>query len=502
MKLFIKGLMFLAILLFSIKASTQSGSGGGSGSGSSTQVIPELIFQNPVLVSGVAGQDGAIYKFSNVSTGIDAKVKIRKRSSSAVTLTNIDVSDKGWTKAFQPQLGIAGNVPANQNWWMEFEMSFFKTGTNDKKKMQKFFVTALDVDGDNVSIREYVQMEGISKVSYCPITYLTESPVTLITSLLPTSAVTCGECGKTSPLVTCSNCNGSGMNGTSDCSNCKGSGKLHDDCDHAWQSNSSPLTGYNALGQKKMVQGPVMNFFNIDTAGTQVMSTYEYADKDVIRFTIGGQSGTVISNAGERLNSLWFKEFSLAPPPMILPVKLSSFNAQLDRKNVTLSWTSAIEENFSHYVLERSTDGKNFSEVAVVFAYGNTTSASDYRFKDVNVSSASNVIYYRLRMVEMSKEASYSEVRVIRLGKEEAEAKLTTYPNPVADQLRVTFPNAWQGKEVMVQLLNANGASVQTIRINSASQTENIRMSGYARGLYVVKAVCGEQMLQERVIKN
>lgn len=496
MKLFIKGLMFLSITLFSIKASTQSGSSG------TNQVIPELVFQNPTLVAGVAGQDGAIYKFSNVASGIDAKVKIRKRSSSAVTLKEIDVSDMGWTKAFQPQLGIAGYVPANQNWWMEFEMSFFKAGTNDKKKMKKFFVTALDVDGDNVSIREYVQMEAISKVSYSPVTYLTESATTIANSLLPTTAVTCTQCSKISLLANCSNCSGTGMNGSSDCNKCGGSGKVYSQCGHAWQSNSSPLTTYNASGSTKMVKGPVMNFNNIDTAGTQVMSTYEYEDKDVIRFTIGAQSGSTISSAGERLNSLWFKEFSLAVPPMILPVKLSSFNALLDRKNVTLSWTSAIEENFSHYVLERSTDGKNFSEVAVVFAYGNTSASSDYRFKDANVSSSSNVLYYRLRLVDMSKEASYSDVRIIRLGKEEAEAKLSTYPNPVSDQLRVTFPNAWQGKEVMVQLLNANGASVQTLRISSASQTENIRMSGYSRGLYVVKAICGEQTLQERVIKN
>lgn len=470
MKLLPNGIVFLFLILTST-AFAQSGN--------SNEVIPELIFQNPVLISGTAGQDGAVYKFSNVATGIDATVKIIRRSGTSVTLTNIDVADMGWTKAFQPQVGIAGNVPANQDWWMEFQMKFLQAGTNNKKKINKFYVTSIDTDGDNYSIREYLQMEKIKSVSYCSVTYLSElTPFT--SSASPAGSQACGECAKVSPLVTCTNCNGSGINSSSTCGNCKGSGKLHDECDHAWEDGAT-LTGDNGQGINKLVYGPVMNFYNIDTAGTQVMATYNYEKKDVIRFKIGAKSGSGISNAGERLNSLWFKQFSLAPPTT-LPIKLNSFTTSYDKKNVMLNWSTAMEANFSHYVVERSTDGKNYSEIAVVFAYGNTTQTSNYQFKDVNVASTNNVVYYRLRFVEMSKESYYSEIRIIRLSKANEGLELSTYPNPVVDALKVTFPNSWQNKQVMLEIYNANGTKLKSAEFKNASQTEMIQFSQFSRG--------------------
>jgi hypothetical protein len=231
------------------------------------------------------------------------------------------------------------------------------------------------------------------------------------------------------------------------------------------------------------------------------MATYEYTDKDKIVIILGGTSGNAMSNAGERLNALWFKQFSLAPPS-VLPIKLTSFTSSYDKKAVQLNWSTALEANFSHYVIERSADGKNYSEVAIVFANGNTNQVSNYQFKDQNPGGAGKVVYYRIRFVEMSKEASYSEVRMIRLTKETSEAALVTFPNPVKDLLKVTFPATWQRKKVLVEIYNSNGVKLQSTEISDASQTENIQLTQLGRGFYLVKASCGEQILQQRIIKN
>lgn len=443
MKLFFLGAVLTMFLSSSVLAQS------GSGSGSLNQVIPELVFQNPVLVSGVAGQDGAVYRFNNVATDFDATVKITRRSGSAVVLTNIDVSNMGWNKAFQPQLGIPGNVAPGQNWWMEFEMKFLKAGTDDKKKIKNFFVTALDVDGDNYYIQEYVQMNKVQAVTCSQVTYLVNDLSLSLPALL--------EEGN-------------------------------------WSS-------YNNEGTDKKMQGPIQNFNNIDTAATGVMTTYSYEDKDAIRFIIGAKSSGGTSNAGERLNSLWFKQFSLTPPS-ILPVKMTGFQATLENKNVKLNWTTATEENFSHYVVERSTDGKNFSEVATVFANGNTNQTSVYGFKDNNISSSTGMLFYRLRLVEMSKEASYSEVKVIRLSKDKATLELSAFPNPAKDIIKVTMPNAWQNKKVVIEIYNTNGVRVRNNEFSNASQTESITLSDLSRGFYVVKATSEGQTIEQRIIKN
>src|SRR4051812_48764893 len=57
------------------------------------------------------------------------------------------------------------------------------------------------------------------------------------------------------------------------------------------------------------------------------------------------------------------------------------FTASLDKKNIRLLWTRDNEENLSHYVIERSTDGKNYTDVAYVFA-SDIASLKNYGYKD------------------------------------------------------------------------------------------------------------------------
>lgn len=475
----------LTIAMFFVNSlSAQSGSGGGSGSGSTTTAAPELVFQNPVLKSGTALKEGAVYRFANVTTGVDAEVKLRKFSRNDIVMSSIDLAGMGWDKAFQPQFGLAGWVQPWQHWYVDFEMTFFKAGTNDKQKMQKFDLTALDVDGDGNSVYEYVTYDNPYSTTYSTVSYLTNS---LVGSL--GQAFACGECGISSILVACSNCGGDGLNSNSECGNCQGSGKLHDQCDHAYTA-----------GTGATVNGPVENFFNIDTLATQVMATYQYRNTDRIRFRYGGRSKNLASyGSGIRLNSTWFRQFSLAPM-MPLPVKLSSFTATYKGADVQLNWVSELEENLSHYVVQKSTDGKEFTDLAVVMTMGGTR--GQYNYKDRNVTSSNGTVYYRILMVDQTKESRSTDVRVVRLGKEAQSLTLATYPNPVNDQVRITLPASWQGKRVNLEMYNSNGVLVQNTQFGNASQTETMQISKVARGMYVVKAVCEGETAQQRIVKN
>ncbi|GAC1427634.1 MAG: hypothetical protein NVSMB7_04540 [Chitinophagaceae bacterium] len=122
------------------------------------QTSQELIFKNGVLTSGTAGENGAVYHFSSVMTGMDALVTINDRSSSAVRLVNLDLTNSGYDKAFQPQVTYGNNAsPAgNTDWWMEFQVSFVKANTNVAAGLIAFNVTGLDIDGNNDKISEYI----------------------------------------------------------------------------------------------------------------------------------------------------------------------------------------------------------------------------------------------------------------------------------------------------------------------------------------------------------
>lgn len=410
---------------------------------------PELVFANPVLTtaSTTAGKDGAVYKFANVAPGIDATVTILARSASNVVLSTIDEPGMGWGKAFQPTVGIEGDVAPGQTWWMEFQMNFYDAGKTNKKNIKNFKVTALDVDGDGSYIQEFVQMNKATSVANSTVTYLTNDLSLIVSSLIET------------------------------------------------------LTGNDLDGLDKKIMGPKINFNNIDTAATQVMSTFTYDNKDAIKFFVGGKSSGGYSNAGMRMNSLWFKSFSLAPVT-VLPVKLSDFSAQLDSKNVLLKWTSAVEKDFSHYTIERSTNGTEYKEIAVVFGNGSTSSSADYHFKDANVASPSGILYYRLRIVDNNGAYTYSNIKTIRLNQEEATVQLTTYPNPVRDAMSLTLPAAWQGKAVRFELYNNSGVRVLASETGSASQNETISIGSLPKGFYQVRAICDGTIATQKIIKQ
>jgi hypothetical protein len=408
-----------------------------------SQVVTEFVFKNPVLQPGAAAlQDGAKYKFANVASGIDAIIEIKGRSASNVVIKNIDVTSTGFDKAFQPQLGIEGSVAANKDWWVEFELTFYVAGTNQKKMISQFQATSLDTDGDDVSLREYIVMQKINSVMYSNITSLTE---TVLTNL---------------PV-------------------------------------DLNLTGDNALGIDKQITGPIKQYNNIDTNATDVMATYTFINKDVIKFRYGGKTGNTGVSSAVRLNSLWFKSFST------LPVNLVDFTARYSKPSVTLNWSTANETGFSHFEMERSVDGTNFSTLGVVFANGVAgNDLAKYMFRD-NVSALKvPTVYYRLKMVDQSGAFRYSDVRIIRLETPQQQTiAISTYPNPATTEIRVTVPENWQNSKVEYSIYNLNGQQVKSTASNG-TQTQAINVSNLAEGTYFIKVTNGAETATQKFIKS
>lgn len=453
---------------------------------------PELIFKDPVLVSGTPNKQGAIYRFANVTTGVDAQIRLKKFSRNDILMKNADLDSLGWQKAFQPQFGLSGNVAPNQNWYIDFELKFYEAGTNTIKVMPKVDMTALDVDGDGVSITEYASFQNPSNVSYSTINNLMEQTTNLVGQTF-----TCLTDNIPTLLISCTTCGGDGKTGIwnlAECNTCEGTGILHAGCHHAFE-------GVNA----SHINGPVTNFVNIDTAATQVMAVYQFTDRSVINFRYGAKSGSASSSAGIRLNSLWFRQFSLAPViTVVLPVKLFSFTATLGEQNkALLKWTTATETNLSHFVVERSTDGVNYTDAGIVFALGNTTEQSSYNLADNLSGITSSIVYYRLRSIDNDGKNSLSEVRIIRLNKTSSHTiSIQTYPNPVTTDLRITIPADWQNKKVVYEAISLGGQVLKRVEMANSSQTEVMGVSSLAPGMYIIRVTCQGQTAQQKVVKQ
>ncbi|MEO6612558.1 MAG: T9SS type A sorting domain-containing protein [Chitinophagaceae bacterium] len=186
-----------------------------------------------------------------------------------------------------------------------------------------------------------------------------------------------------------------------------------------------------------------------------------------------------------------------------LPVKLTSFTAQLNNSKVDLKWVTSTEINASHFVIERSYNGTDFTDIATVMAAGNSTTEKIYSYSDNTVSSLYQVAYYRLRQVDIDSKADYSSTRIIRTGKQDQTAiSILSFPNPVSNELRVTIPNNWQGKKATYEVVNVSGQVAKKIETGNSSQTETINVSNMAPGFYIVRVTCDGQTAQQKIVKQ
>jgi len=119
--------------------------------------IPSLDFSNFALVSGVGGQVGAIYEYTSVAPGINAQIEIVTKLNAV--LDNIDQSASGTAPNFQPQIGVEDENLGEG--YFDFEVRFIDSVTTNPRFLT-FTATAVDVDGDNNSKREFVGFQRLN----------------------------------------------------------------------------------------------------------------------------------------------------------------------------------------------------------------------------------------------------------------------------------------------------------------------------------------------------
>lgn len=119
-----------------------------------------------------------------------------------------------------------------------------------------------------------------------------------------------------------------------------------------------------------------------------------------------------------------------------LPVKLLSFQASLSKTQTQLNWTVAENETGNYFEVERSSDGKNFTTVAVV-----STTQKQGNEAYIYSEAAQTNAYYRLRIVNKDKSASYSKVILVK-GQTTTANTVNLYQNPIQETLAFSFPSA------------------------------------------------------------
>ncbi|MCC3156659.1 T9SS type A sorting domain-containing protein [Hymenobacter sp. 15J16-1T3B] len=112
--------------------------------------------------------------------------------------------------------------------------------------------------------------------------------------------------------------------------------------------------------------------------------------------------------------NLGFFTISNAANP--LPVELLDFTAERRGPDALLRWATASETNNAGFEVEVSPDGRAFRRLTTVAGHGTTTQRHNYEYTDAQIARyATDLVYYRLRQVDLDGKQTLSPVRTVRI---------------------------------------------------------------------------------------
>jgi hypothetical protein len=166
-----------------------------------------------------------------------------------------------------------------------------------------------------------------------------------------------------------------------------------------------------------------------------------------------------------------------------LPVTLTTFAADCVSDGVELKWQTISEKNSSHFVVERSSDMKNWAYVGELNAAGNSTDEINYILKDERKQNGT--AYYRL--VQYDKDGVSESFGPISSNCT-TELPMTVAPNPTADDtyVRVEVPST---AEYTLRLVDVNGLIIEErkVQLPKGNNAILLDVSALTAGVYFVE---------------
>ena len=194
-----------------------------------------------------------------------------------------------------------------------------------------------------------------------------------------------------------------------------------------------------------------------------------------------------------------FSRFVLNSTQAPLPVRLLEFSAAPGTTEVEIAWTTAFEMNARHFVVERSANGVDFTEIANVGSRGNSSAMQSYRAADKQPLTGRS--YYRLKQVDNDGRATLSRVVSVLFGK--SNMTFTIYPNPVVNYISMTS-TAPAATIYTLQLFGADGKAIFRGKgtMQALNSQLNRQLNNMSKGMYLLNMESANEKYTQRFIKE
>lgn len=187
---------------------------------------------------------------------------------------------------------------------------------------------------------------------------------------------------------------------------------------------------------------------------------------------------------------IWYKrDFNVAANNINLTTLVKS------NKTIVLNWNALAPQAIDDFVIERSADGVNFTNLGTTKNNG----VNIFDFVDANPINGLN--YYRIKATETNGKFWYSKTVAVPLINY-AINSLQVLPNPVINNATLQI-NALQNGQAQILVKDIFGRSIYSTntKLEKGLQTINLNTANWAKGNYIVSVSSNEINLVQQVVK-
>jgi len=179
----------------------------------------------------------------------------------------------------------------------------------------------------------------------------------------------------------------------------------------------------------------------------------------------------------------------------VAPIDLIYFTAESENSTITLNWATASEDNFKHFVLERSADAYEFYPIVNVQAMGGLEQFQEYTF--IDEAPLSDLNYYRLKAIDHDGTSEYHPIIGVMFNGE-LKQKILVYPNPVT-QGKITVRLNFEFQKGIIKISDLSGRSILTE--DQLYPSQSFRLSRKVKaGLYLVQFYSDQGSYVQKII--
>ena len=220
---------------------------------------------------------------------------------------------------------------------------------------------------------------------------------------------------------------------------------------------------------------------SVSVGGTPANNTYKWYKNDTLvatitsdstyTFTTNGKYWVVATNAIATELTLYSDTITIAG----LPIKDITLSAKETNGQVMLQWQTIGELNTASFIIQRSTDGRTFIDLATKEAVGSGNNG--YGYVD---AAAGGVNYYRIKSIDKDGAFSYSNVSSLTIN----DSRLTIYPNPAKDILSIR--GIATGESFTASIVSVQGKKVST-SLSISDANASLGVKNLSAGMYLLE---------------